>query len=623
MLTPSLPKIRSNNEKLILVIIVGLAAVLRLYKLGEESLWFDEIGHLQVTSMQGFVPILEGVKHHRGAAPLDYLILHAYLLIIRPHSEFGFRLPYAVYGVLSVASLYFLGKKIHGTILGLSSALLLTVSPAHIAYSQEVRFYSLSVLLAIISTIQFIHIFEHESSLSWILYGLYSSYLFAFVMIIQGLYYCLHSRLSIFAHDLHLIHFLQDQFSPFLIVSTATVISFLPWIVWAGLEETSTVVGNYEISISEAISKTAAFLGHTQWLLLILWIISLMSILAKPEGYLLIGLSTFPLIGAIGIDVFSGYFYHPRQIIVSLPFFYLALLLGSIWLSERVIQSSLDSFFKAKNGPILLAIITSISLLIAYSHVDDLQQYYRELQKRDWHGLVDQLLILKKDKDQVFVLNSADDRSLSFYLEFLGKNDTPSILWAKESNDLEIFLRRNRAIWIVVTGGRISQADEKILHLIEITDFERFNYDRFVIYHYPGGGSPSNGINLDIDSYSEIREPLKLDQDLSNKSFVWWPRPGPGGLEDTNGYIEIPFEISDRGKYCIWGFVQAPNKASDSFFISIDSGKPVIWDLSDDNKWTWNLAPSVWELETGEHRIRVQAREKGARLQRLMITKAP
>ena len=99
---------RFTWNHIILVMVLAVAAGLRLYHLGAESLWLDEIGQALV-AQQPLSAILDGVKHHHGAAPFDYLMTAVTVRI--SHNEWVLRLPSVLWGVLSIYWLYRLGDK--------------------------------------------------------------------------------------------------------------------------------------------------------------------------------------------------------------------------------------------------------------------------------------------------------------------------------------------------------------------------------------------------------------------------------------------------------------------------------------------------------------------------------
>lgn len=115
---------------------------MRLYKLGSESLWYDEL--LQLDIAQGaWGSILSQLPKHAGL-PLDYWISHGWLW--GGHSESWVRLPAVLVGTLTLAVAYQLGRSWLDRRTALLFTALLAFSPLHIRYSQEVRPYALLLL---------------------------------------------------------------------------------------------------------------------------------------------------------------------------------------------------------------------------------------------------------------------------------------------------------------------------------------------------------------------------------------------------------------------------------------------------------------------------------------------
>ncbi len=124
-----------------------LAALVRLWGLGRQSLWLDEaFSHWFATlpfrvSWQAM--IVDAVH-----PPLYYLLLWPWL-VVAGGSEFALRFPSAVAGVLTVALVLQVGRHWLGMSAGHWAALLLALNPFHVWYSQEARMYALLGLLSL------------------------------------------------------------------------------------------------------------------------------------------------------------------------------------------------------------------------------------------------------------------------------------------------------------------------------------------------------------------------------------------------------------------------------------------------------------------------------------------
>src|SRR5262249_43603501 len=136
----------------VLILIVALG--LRLYQLGRANFWIDEVSSIEVAA-QPFRDIVLNYRpgHHpwRGAeqAPLALVVMHFFL---SPEvSAASARLPSALIGTLSVLALFWFTRRLLSTGVALLAALLLALSPLHVWYSQEARWYAQWLLLTILS----------------------------------------------------------------------------------------------------------------------------------------------------------------------------------------------------------------------------------------------------------------------------------------------------------------------------------------------------------------------------------------------------------------------------------------------------------------------------------------
>ena len=116
------------------------------------------------------------------------------------------------------------------------------------------------------------------------------------------------------------------------------------------------------------------------------------------------------------------------------------------------------------------------------------------------------------------------------------------------------------------------------------------------------------------------------------------PEATPGGE-----YVETPaeskirgtctwtFSTTESGRYVVWARVRATGEIvskSDSFFVSVDGGKPVPWHMRGSRDWVWDKAhsgilprkPVHFDLQPGTHRLQFATREPGAQVDRVVVT---
>jgi 4-amino-4-deoxy-L-arabinose transferase-like glycosyltransferase len=116
--------------------------VLRLYKLGEWSFWGDE-----------FITVgrASSLFDAGSRLPSASLLLTHVSLALGGTNEWTARVPAAAIGVLTIPALYYLAKKALDPAVALFASLLLAISPWHLYWSQNARFYTALLLFYTLS----------------------------------------------------------------------------------------------------------------------------------------------------------------------------------------------------------------------------------------------------------------------------------------------------------------------------------------------------------------------------------------------------------------------------------------------------------------------------------------
>ena len=136
-----------------LISIVFLSIILRLYNLGEWSIWYDEaatvrnvLGLLRLSPYEDWG--LFGLLRAERVPPLYffYVLPFYYFSSI----EWSLRLSSVIVGIATIPLMYYFGSRLLNQKIGLIAALLLTFSPFHIYYSQELRPYSMFLFFSIL-----------------------------------------------------------------------------------------------------------------------------------------------------------------------------------------------------------------------------------------------------------------------------------------------------------------------------------------------------------------------------------------------------------------------------------------------------------------------------------------
>ncbi len=172
---------------LLLAGITLLAIVLRFYKLGEWSFWIDEIFTIGRASAHysSLELALRNIPPHTNWVPVSLLLISGAMNTLGT-SEWSVRLAPAIIGVLTIPILYLPTRKIFGSGVALISALLLAVSPWHIMWSQNGRFYVALMLFSFLALITLYFGIERNRP-SYLIVGLLLFYLALSERTIAGL----------------------------------------------------------------------------------------------------------------------------------------------------------------------------------------------------------------------------------------------------------------------------------------------------------------------------------------------------------------------------------------------------------------------------------------------------
>ena len=126
--------------------VLGLALLPRLVDLGARPFWLDEVFTLQRASLAPAALVQDSFLNHH--MPSFFLMLSPLTGLGDP--QFWLRFPSAVFGALSVMLVFMIADRIAGRLAGVIAALIIGLSPAALAFSQEARSYTLEMCLILI-----------------------------------------------------------------------------------------------------------------------------------------------------------------------------------------------------------------------------------------------------------------------------------------------------------------------------------------------------------------------------------------------------------------------------------------------------------------------------------------
>ena len=141
----------SHERAFILALAVG-ALLLRLYRIGHQSLWVDELLTLEVSVPKDGLNIWSYLKYNIHG-PLHSFVVYLFQLVST--NDAWLRLPSALAGVGGVVYFYLWTRSWLGLRVARIAAVLLALHPLHLHYSQELRNYSFLVFFAMMSCYYF------------------------------------------------------------------------------------------------------------------------------------------------------------------------------------------------------------------------------------------------------------------------------------------------------------------------------------------------------------------------------------------------------------------------------------------------------------------------------------
>jgi hypothetical protein len=134
---------------------------------------------------------------------------------------------------------------------------------------------------------------------------------------------------------------------------------------------------------------------------------------------------------------------------------------------------------------------------------------------------------------------------------------------------------------------------------------------------------------LEAENAVDIVSPLEIahDKRASNDMYIY-------SLNNAGNYFEpgpvmatYKVEISQPGKYILWGRVRSVNKDNNSFFVQVNNGLDNLWEVQTGDDWHWDAInnrgladPVEFFLTEGTNTIKIKLREDGTELDKLLIT---
>jgi len=211
-----------KKRSLGLFAIVFIGFLLRTYKLGAYSLWFDEAATI-INSQHLKTMLGEIGKTFTYPSPLYSIFIFFWQRL--GTTEVILRYPSVIFGTLAIVMIYFTGKELFNKKIGLTAAFLLSVSPFNIYYSREVKGYAMLSFFVLLAIYFLIKAIRDNKTKFWIGYcvcmavNIYLHYVSIFILATTGLYFLI----FIGTH--------KSRWKKWLITNAALLILLIPWII--------------------------------------------------------------------------------------------------------------------------------------------------------------------------------------------------------------------------------------------------------------------------------------------------------------------------------------------------------------------------------------------------------
>ncbi len=180
--------------------LIGLAFVARVIGLAAQGLWRDEVDALLFATAP-WSEVLGNFSRPGWNGPFYFLALRGWVALTG-ESAFALRYFSLLGGVVSVALIFVLGKRLFGRRVGAIAAILAALSPYWVWYAQEVKMYTWVPALALLALYALDRACEKPQWRWWAVvlvatsFAFYSHILAALLIPVEGLWFLLHPRRS-------------------------------------------------------------------------------------------------------------------------------------------------------------------------------------------------------------------------------------------------------------------------------------------------------------------------------------------------------------------------------------------------------------------------------------------
>ncbi|SCL75645.1 oligosaccharyl transferase, archaeosortase A system-associated [Methanoculleus chikugoensis] len=395
--------------------------LLRFYNLAGNSLWLDEAATLTF-ARQSLLGIWGSTAGGEFNPPLFYWLEHGMLFF--GESEFVLRFLPALFGVLTIPVIYYIGSEFRDRNVGLIAAALLTFSPFHIFYSQEARAYAPMLFFFSFALLFYVRANRSNETRSWALFGFFSAiafwmHFYAIVPVAVLVLHALVTRVGEIRKDVRNVR------SPILALA-AFIVATLPLLIvtfnlfMARTSSTPTFGMQGLDVIHMTLSQISGFSDFIMVPFLLLFLLGVAYTWREDrnEALLLVFMMVLPLVASLILS--SRMPMIPRHLIFLLPIYFIGIASA---------YPGLHALVRDRR-----AVYLAITLVFLVS-APFLATYYTTLQKNDWRGFSMELGEMTGEGDLVVMLPSYMAQPLDYY--YSNATDGTIELGATTGKDLE------------------------------------------------------------------------------------------------------------------------------------------------------------------------------------------
>jgi len=401
-----------KKENMLILLILALAAFLRLFRLGHQSLWIDEINAVILAGKNIFKILFTGDT----TPPFIYLVNHFWQKF--GNSDFMVRFPSVIFGVLSIYTTYKLAKIFFGIKEALLSSFLMSISLYHVMYSQEAaRPYTAFLLFSLLSLYclyQMLNTNQRKYWLGFIVFNilnLYTHNFSIFVLAEEIIIWIIFILWSVFKKSNNYRWGINKMFKFFLAMIGILILSLPISMQFLAATRSELAGGRVVLNpiyYKNLLCRYGAGNGLAFFIYNFFFITGLLTFFKndkRKEIFLLILWLIFPFFILSFLDL--KHFFHIRYVIFTYPAYVIIVSKGI----TNFLDLDMELLKPSKNVPLILIVIIFLGLSFT-----PLRLYYQmPARLTDWRGAADYIYNTAEDGAKV-ITQSCHDTLIKYYL---------------------------------------------------------------------------------------------------------------------------------------------------------------------------------------------------------------